>query len=158
MSRRGQITMSGDEIVDFIAQRRIVVLATLKSDGRPHLVPMWFVHDGLVIEVWSYGRSQKTLNLRRDPRATLLLETGTEYGELRGVSLECDVEVLEAPEDVERIGMGLAERYRGAAPSGLAASDEARSVLRARAAKRVGLRFTPTRTITWDHRKLGGAY
>lgn len=158
MSRRGQITMSEDEIVDFIAQRRIVVLATLKSDGRPHLVPMWFVHDGPVIEVWSYGRSQKTLNLRRDPRATLLLETGAEYGELRGVSLECDVEVLEAPEDVERIGMGLAERYGGAAPSGLAASEEARAALRAKAAKRVGLRFTPTRTITWDHRKLGGAY
>lgn len=158
MSRRGQIAMVEDEIVDFIGQRWIVVLATLKSDGRPHLVPMWFGHDGPLIEVWSYGRSQKTLNLRRDPRATLLLETGTEYGELRGVSLECDVEVLEAPEDVERIGMRLAERYSGAAPSGLAPGEEARTALRARAAKRVRLRFTPTRTITWDHRKLGDAY
>ncbi|MEU6268751.1 PPOX class F420-dependent oxidoreductase [Saccharopolyspora shandongensis] len=158
MSRRGQITMSEDEIVDFIARRRIVVLATVKADGRPHLVPMWFVHDGPVIEVWSYGRSQKTLNLRRDPRATLLLETGTEYGELRGVSLECDVQFLDAPEDVERIGLSLAERYGTAAPGELAASEEARAVLRAKAAKRVGLRFTPTRKITWDHRKLGGGY
>ncbi|MCI2421904.1 TIGR03618 family F420-dependent PPOX class oxidoreductase [Saccharopolyspora sp. K220] len=158
MSRRGQITMSEDEIVDFIGQRRIVVLATVKSDGRPHLVPMWFVHDGPVIEVWSYSRSQKTLNLRRDPRATLLLETGAEYGELRGVSLECDVQILEAPEDVERIGLGLTQRYGSLSPSGLAADEQARAALRARAAKRVGLRFTPTRKITWDHRKLGGTY
>ncbi|MGP4017246.1 pyridoxamine 5'-phosphate oxidase family protein [Saccharopolyspora sp. 5N708] len=158
MSRRGQITMSDEEIVEFIDQRRIVVLATVKSDGRPHLVPMWFVPDGPVIEVWSYGRSQKTLNLRRDPRATLLLETGAEYGELRGVSLECDVQVLESPADVERIGLSLAQRYGSLSPNGLVSDEQARAGLRARAAKRVGLRFTPTRTISWDHRKLGGAY
>ncbi|MER7082739.1 PPOX class probable F420-dependent enzyme [Saccharopolyspora kobensis] len=157
MSRRGQITMSDEEIVEFVDQRRVVVLATVKADGRPHLVPMWFVHNGPVIEVWSYARSQKTLNLRRDPRATLLLETGTEYAELRGVSLECDVELLESAEDVERIGSGLAVRYGTASP--LDFSDEqARAALRAKAAKRVGLRFTPTRTISWDHRRLGGAY
>ena len=157
MSRRGQITMSEDEVAEFLAERRVVVLATVRSDGRPHLVPMWFVPDGESIEVWSYGRSQKTVNLRRDPRATLLLETGTDYGELRGVSLECDVELLEDPADIERLGLALAVRY-GQLSETDAQDPGVREMMRGRAAKRVGLRFTPTRTITWDHRKLGGAY
>ncbi|MFC7344086.1 PPOX class F420-dependent oxidoreductase [Saccharopolyspora griseoalba] len=157
MSRRGQITMSEDEIAEFVESRRVVILATVKSDGRPHLVPMWFVPDGKTIEVWSYGRSQKTVNLRRDPRATLLVETGTDYGELRGVSLECDVELLEDPDDVERLGLALAVRY-GQLSESDAQDPGVREMMRGRAAKRVGLRFTPTRTISWDHRKLGGAY
>jgi PPOX class probable F420-dependent enzyme len=157
MSRRGQITMSEDEISDFIADQRVVVLATVKSDGRPHLVPMWFLPDGKTIEVWSYGRSQKTVNLRRDPRATLLVETGTDYGELRGVSLECDVELLEEPDDIERLGLGLAVRY-GQLSEEEAQDPGVREMMRGRASKRVGLRFTPTRTITWDHRKLDGQY
>lgn len=157
MSRRGQITMSENEIAEFIGERRVVVLATAKSDGLPHLVPMWFIHDGPVIEVWSYGRSQKTVNLRRDPRATLLLETGHDYNELRGVSLECDVELLESAADVERIGESLARRYQ-TVPETALADPTVREAMRARAAKRVGLRFTPKRTITWDHRKLGGRY
>jgi PPOX class probable F420-dependent enzyme len=157
MSRRGQITMSGDEITGFIEERRIVILATAKSDGRPHLVPMWFVPDGETIEVWSYGRSQKTVNLRRDPRATLLLETGADYGELRGVSLECEVELLEEPDDIERLGLALAVRY-GQLSESDAQDPGVREMMRGRAAKRVGLRFTPTRTISWDHRKLHGAY
>ncbi|GAA2340162.1 PPOX class F420-dependent oxidoreductase [Saccharopolyspora halophila] len=157
MSRRGQITMSEDEISDFIADQRVVVLATVKSDGRPHLVPMWFLPDGKTIEVWSYGRSQKTVNLRRDPRATLLVETGTDYGELRGVSLECDVELLEEPDDIERLGLGLAVRY-GQLSEEDAQDPGVREMMRGRASKRVGLRFTPTRTITWDHRKLDGQY
>ena len=124
-----------------------VVLATVKKDGRPHLVPMWFVPDSPAIEVWSYGRSQKTLNLRRDPRATLLLETGTDYGELRGVSLECDVEFLESADDIERLGLALAVRY-GQLSEAEAADPGVREMMRGRAAKRVGLRFTPVRTIT----------
>lgn len=157
MSRRGQITMSEKEIVEFIDERSVVILASVKSDGRPHLVPMWFIPNGTTIEVWSYGSSQKTVNLRRDPRATLLLETGTDYGELRGVSLECDVEILEDPADIERLGLALAVRY-GQLSEADAKDPNVREMMRGRAAKRVGLRFTPTRTISWDHRKLDGAY
>ncbi|GAA4878254.1 PPOX class F420-dependent oxidoreductase [Saccharopolyspora cebuensis] len=148
MSRRDRITMTQAEIDGFIAARRVVVLATVKPGGRPHLVPMWFVPDGPRIEVWSFGKSQKTVNLRRDPRATLLLEAGESYDQLRGVSLECSVEVLDDPAEVRRIGAGLARRYAGARER------EDPEELRERAAKRVGLRFTPTRTISWDHRKL----
>lgn len=156
MSRRAQITMSDDEVAAFIAERRTVVLATVKPDGRPHLVPMWFIHEGPVIEVWSFGKSQKTVNLGRDPRATLLLETGREYHELRGVSLECQVEVLQDPGEVMRIGLELGHRYGGPSPAEI--SDADREAFRPLAAKRVGLRFTPSRVISWDHCKLNGVY
>lgn len=156
MSRRSQITMTDEEVVDFIAERHTVVLATVKSDGRPHLVPMWFVHDGPVIEVWSFAKSQKALNVRRDSRATLLLEAGQAYDQLRGVSLECDVEPLEAEAEIERIGLALGRRYSGDP----ADFDESavREALRPQVAKRVGFRFKPARVISWDHRKLGGRY
>lgn len=155
-SRRDQIAMADAEVVDFIAERRIAVLATIKHDGRPHLAPMWFIHDGPVIEVWSFGKAQKTLNLRRDPRATLLFETGDSYDQLRGVSLECDVELLDDREEVVRIGLELGHRYGGASPGEITAAD--REEFAGVAAKRVGFRFRPRRVISWDHRKLGGVY
>lgn len=156
MSRRSQIAMTDAEVVEFISARHTVALATLQSDGRPHLVPMWFLPDGASIEVWSFAKAQKTVNLRRDPRATLLLETGQSYDQLRGVSLECGAQLLEESEEVERIGVGLGRRYSEAPEE----FDEAaaREALRPQAAKRVGFRFTPTRVVSWDHRKLGGAY
>ncbi len=157
MSKRSQITMTDPEITDFVAQRRIVVLATTKEDGRPHLVPMWFVHQGPVIEVWSFGKAQKTVNLRRDPRATLLLETGHDYDQLRGISLECDVQVLDELDEIERIGLALGSRYSPESTPGSLTEAE-REGFRAHAAKRVGFRFHPVRTISWDHRKLGGKY
>ncbi len=155
MSRRGLISMTEDEVADFLEQRRTIVLGTVKPDGQPHLVPMWFVPDGKCVELWTFGKAQKTLNLRRDPRATLMAETGSSYDQLRGVSLECDVEVLEAPEDVERIGTALGRRYDTWEPADEPAALEA---VRAQVPKRVGFRFAPTRTISWDHRKLGGGY
>lgn len=155
MSRRGLISMTEGEVADFLEQRRTIVLGTVKPDGQPHLVPMWFVPDGKCVELWTFGKAQKTLNLRRDSRATLMAETGSSYDQLRGVSLECEVEVLEAPEDVERIGTALGRRYDTWEPADEPAALEA---VRAQVPKRVGFRFTPTRTISWDHRKLGGGY
>ena len=160
MSRRGLISMTDGEVADFLEQRRTIVLGTVKPDGRPHLVPMWFVPGsvvpgGTVVELWTFAKAQKTLNLRRDPRATLMAETGSSYDQLRGVSLECDVEALEAPEDVERIGTALGRRYDTWEPADEPAALEA---VRAQVPKRVGFRFAPTRTISWDHRKLGGGY
>lgn len=157
MSRRSQITMTDAEVADFISETHTVVLGTVKPDGRPHLVPLWFVYDEPVIEAWSFAKSQKTLNLRRESPATLLLEAGQTYDQLRGVSLECDVELLEAAEDVERIGLALRRRY-GGEESGEFDEELAREQLRPQVAKRVGFRFRPTRVLSWDHRKLGGGY
>jgi PPOX class probable F420-dependent enzyme len=150
-SRRDLIRMSEEEVASYLAAQKTVIVATMGPRGRPHLMPLWYVPDGLTLRCWTYAKSQKAKNLERDPRATLQVEDGVEYHELRGVMLECDVELIRDVEQVTEIGLALAERYSGGAP-------EAKEVFAQQAPKRVGMVFTPTRIISWDHRKLGGVY
>jgi PPOX class probable F420-dependent enzyme len=150
-SRRDQIKMSPEEVRSFIDERKVMTCATIGPSGRPHLMALWFVREGDQLRGWTYAKSQKARNLERDPRATLMIEAGIEYQELRGVMLECDVELERETERVAEYGLALVERYAGGAP-------EAREAFRQQAAKRVGLRFTPTRVVSYDHRKLDGAY
>jgi PPOX class probable F420-dependent enzyme len=153
-SRRDLIRMTDDELRAFLAEQKIVSVATLGPSGRPHLVPLWYVPDGLELRGWTYAKSQKAKNLERDPRATLQVEDGVDYAELRGVMFECDVEVERDPDRVAEYGIALFERY---GPGGELAP-EVRDMVRGQAPKRIGLRFLPTRTVSWDHRKLGGTY
>ncbi len=152
-SRRGEITMSATELARFLDEERVLTCATLGPTGRPHLMPLWYVRDGPTLYAWTYGKSQKVRNLEREPRATVQIEAGRDrYGELRGVMLECDVAIERDPARVADVGVRLMARYAGAEPSA-----DARERVRAQAAKRVVLRFTPTRVVSWDHRKLGGS-
>src|SRR4029453_10322066 len=144
MDRRRQIRMSEDELAAFLGSQRTVTCATVGPGGRPHLAPLWYVPAPGRIDCWTYAASQKARNLERDPRATLLTEAGDTYQELRGVSMECDAELVRDPEQVLDIGVALAVRY-GAAPG-----PELRAGLAAQAAKRVGIRFHPTRVSSWD--------
>jgi PPOX class probable F420-dependent enzyme len=146
--------MSDEELHAFLAEQMIVSVATLGPNGRPHLVPLWYVPDGTTLSGWTYAKSQKSKNLERDPHATLQVEDGVQYHELRGVMLECDVEPAHDPERVADFGMALFERYAG----GTELPPETRDMVRQQAPKRVGLRFVPTRIVSWDHRKLGGSY
>jgi PPOX class probable F420-dependent enzyme len=150
MDRRRQIRMSEAELAAFLDAQRTLVCATLGPRGRPHLAALWYVPAGGRLDCWTYAASQKARNLDRDPRATLLTEAGTAYPELRGVSMECDAELVRDPDAVLDIGVALAVRY------GATAGPELRASLAAQAVKRVGVRFTPTRVSSWDHRKLGG--
>src|SRR5258708_34973706 len=115
-----------------------------------------YVREGDVIAWWSYGASEKVKILDRLPQSTLQVEAGTRYEELRGAMFECDVEIVRDREAVLDIGVALAHRY-GHAPAG-APLELVRAGALQRGAKRVGLRFRPTRTVTWDHRKLGVTY
>ena len=139
--------------MDFLAEQKTVICATLGPNGRPHLMPLWYVADGLELRGWTFAKSQKAKNLERDPRATLEVEDGVEYHELRGVMLECDVHIERETERVaEDYGVPLVDRYAGG-------SEEAREAFRAQAKKRIGMRFTPTRVVSWDHSKLAtGTY
>ena len=142
--------MTGEEVRDFLAEKMVMQCATNGPRGVPHMVALWFVLEPL--RSWTYAKSQKARNLERDPRATIGFEEGIQYHELRGVMLECDVLVERDPERVEQFGLELFARYAGDL------NDEIRSMVAKQAQKRVGLTFVPTRTVTWDHRKLHGAY
>jgi nitroimidazol reductase NimA-like FMN-containing flavoprotein (pyridoxamine 5'-phosphate oxidase superfamily) len=154
LSRRAQIQMTEDEAAAFLEEHRIVVVATNGRDGWPHLMPLWyFVRDG-ELWGWTYAKSQKVRNLERDDRATLQVEEGHAYNELRGVMIKARCERHRDLETVAGVGEALAIKY-GDLDS---VDPEAREVFRKQAAKRVALQFHVVETATWDHRKLGGVY
>jgi PPOX class probable F420-dependent enzyme len=153
VSRRDQIKMSDEEVAAFLGEHRTVICATNGPHGWPHLMPLWYtVRDGN-LWAWTYAKSQKVRNLERDPRASLQIEAGLEYSELRGVMIEADTVVHHDTEFVTEFGLELFARY-GNATGG----EEFKDVVRAQAAKRVAMEFVTRRIATWDHRKLAGVY
>jgi PPOX class probable F420-dependent enzyme len=152
--RRAEIQLDPEAQRELIESERIVVVSTLGRDGWPHSMPLWYVPRDGEIWIYTYAKSQKVRNLERDPRATLLIETGHEYGELRGVEIEAVAEIVRDPEAVYELARELTERYSGAA----SVDETAVEALRAQARKRVAVGFAPRRVATWDHRKLGGAH
>jgi len=151
-SRRDEITMTGEELRSFLDEQKVMQCATIGPRGFPHLMPLWYVPEETGLVAWTYAKSQKAKNLERDPRATVGIEDGVQYHELKGVTFECEVEVEREPEQVEGYGLRLFERLAGEL------TPEVRAVVAQQARKRVGLRFIPSRTVSWDHSKLGGTY
>lgn len=148
MSRRSQIEMDDEEVLRFLGEERTMICATNGPDGLPHLMPLWYVvRDGDVL-AWTFAKSQKVKNLERDPRATVQVEAGERYEDLRGVMLKTDVELVTDTAAVTDLGIEILGRY------GDASAPEARAAVETQAAKRVGMRFTAFDRATWDHRKL----
>ncbi len=148
-NQRAQIRMSDDEVATFLEQQRTATMATVGRDGTPHLVAMWY---GLVDgQVWfeTKARSQKAVNLRRDPRITCMVEDGLTYDTLRGVSLEGRAEIVEDPEALWEVGVSVWERYNGPY------SEEVKPLVEFMLHKRIAVRIDVDRVRSWDHRKLG---
>jgi general stress protein 26 len=155
MSRRDQITLSDEECLAYLDAERTVIVATNGHDGFPHLMPLWYVVRDGRLWGWTFAKSQKAKNLERDPRATLQVETGIEYQDLKGVMLRTEVVLHRDPDVIEGIGVGLVDRYSGTGPE----FDPIRDFFRSQVPKRVGLEFVETgKRVTWDHAKLGGTY
>ena len=150
-SRRDQITMTDEELREFLGEKKVVTCATIGPNGRPHLMPLWYAPEATTLRGWTYAKSQKAKNLERDPHATLQVEDGELYHELRGVMMECDVSLERDPDKVVNFGMALFQRFGATGP-------EVVEMIASQAPKRVGLTFTPTRVVSWDHGKLGGTY
>jgi PPOX class probable F420-dependent enzyme len=150
-SKRDQIKLTPEEVEEFLARERVMNVASAGPDGWPHLTALWYVMRGTDPWAWTYAKSQKVKNLERDPRATLQVEAGVEYAELRGVMLRCDVEIHRDVEVVTDFAMELVERYAGGA-------EGTRDAFAQQAPKRVALEFVERDRVTWDHRKLGGTY
>jgi PPOX class probable F420-dependent enzyme len=153
MNQRAGIRMAPQEVRAFLAERRTAAVATIGRDGFPHVVAMWYVPTEDALAFWTYAKSQKAVNLRRDPRLTCLVEAGETYGELRGVQIKGRAELVEAEAEVRRWGEAIWARYAGAA-----LDDAGRAMVARQAPKRVVAIVRPVEVVSWDHRKLGGAY
>jgi PPOX class probable F420-dependent enzyme len=148
-NERSKIVMSDDEIAEFIERSRTATMATVLADGRPHLVAMWYaVLDG---EIWfeTKAKSQKAVNLRRDPTITVMIEDGHTYDTLRGVSIDGTAEIVDDPETNLRVGISVWERYTGPY------TEEMKPFVEQMMNNRVSVRVVESRRRSWDHRKLG---
>lgn len=152
MSKRKTISMTDEEIQAFLQEERTLQVATIDHDGYPHLIAMWYALVGQKILFWTYARSQKAVNLRRDPRLTCLIETGKRYEELRGVQIKGQTVIYDDLATVQRFGELLSERYTGPL------DENTRPALMAQATKRIAVVVNPIKVVSWDHRKLHGAY
>jgi PPOX class probable F420-dependent enzyme len=155
-SRRQQIELSRHEIAGFLAESRTVILVSNGPDGYPHPMPMWFhVDEAGAVHCTTFARSQKVKNLERDPRASLLVESGTEYAKLKGVVIYARAEIVAERDAV--VAALVAINTRGREVSAAEREQLTAAVTRT-AEKRVLLRFVPERYVSWDHAKLGGRY
>jgi PPOX class probable F420-dependent enzyme len=153
VNRRSQIAMTPAEVAGFLDEQRVVVVATNGPSGWPHLMPLWYVVRAGELWAWTYAKSQKVRNLERDPRATLQIEDGEKYEELRGVMVQAKTVMHHEVEAVAQPGADIFRRYTADA-----LGEGFLEAVRAQAAKRVALQFVPERVVSWDHRKLGGRY
>jgi PPOX class probable F420-dependent enzyme len=145
--------MAPAEIDTFLQAPHTAVLSTTGRGGFPHLVGMWFLSAGDELRMWTYGKSQKVHNLRRDPRCALLIEAGDSYTELRGVLVRGEARIIEDHDAILEIGTALADRYSVPA-TGEAARRPPEEEIERQAAKRVGLAVPMERVVSWDHSKL----
>jgi PPOX class probable F420-dependent enzyme len=148
MNRQKQIKMTPEEQQSFLAQGRTMTLCTIDKDGYPHAVAMaYMVKDGCVY-MTSFRKAQKVVNIRRNPKVAVLLESGKQYDELRGVMIRGQCEVIEDADEVWKIMREIRTFQAGGAP---APTD---AVVQARAQKRAILKIIPEKVATWDHSKL----
>jgi PPOX class probable F420-dependent enzyme len=149
VNERARIVLTDDQVQQLLAGSRSATMATVGADGQPHLVAMWFALIDGDICFETKAKSQKALNLRRDPRITCLVEDGMTYEELRGAAIEGTAEVTDDPELLWRIGVNIWERYYGPY------DDSLQPMVEAMLNKRVAVRVKAARIRSWDHSKLG---
>jgi len=147
---RPDIRLTLEEQTAFLRENRKCALATIDKDGFPHVVAMNFVLRDGTYWMTSYGKAQKVVNIRRDPKVALMVETGSAYSELKGVMVRGHCEIVEGEEAVRQVFAWSAEARGDTYKRPPAASDSA--------PKRVAMKIVPYKTVTWDHSKLGGRY
>jgi PPOX class probable F420-dependent enzyme len=151
--RRDLIKMTPQEVDALLRERQSMTVGTYGPDGSIHLVAMWygFVNGNPAFE--TYAKSQKVKNLQRDPRITVLVETGELYEELRGVELVGRAVIHDDPDTVMGVAKSVIERYWEPKDE-----EEAEVMAAGLAHKRVAVEVVPDKIVSWDHGKLGGTY
>ena len=156
MSRRNQIELTEEEISEYLIKSRTMILVSNGKDGYPHPMPMWYaIDDKKCIYMTTFRKSQKVKNLRKDPKAALLIESGDAYQELKSLIIYTSVELIEEVEAVRDILEQIALQ-RGDMQEN--ANQDIREGMLKTAEKRIGMKFKPKRIVSWDHSKLGGVY
>ncbi|WP_028654260.1 pyridoxamine 5'-phosphate oxidase family protein [Nocardioides sp. J54] len=150
---RDQVRLTDDEVQQLLHENLKVQVAANGKDGHPHLTTLFYVVRDGKIAFWTYGRSQKVVNLERDPRVTALVEDGVDYFELRGVSIEGRAEIVRDREEILEIGKAVSVRMFGV-DSFEALGDIGMRTVEKQATKRVGVVIHPDRVASWDHRKM----
>lgn len=145
--------MSASEVEAFLEVPRTGILSTLDRSGAPHSAGMWFASVGRTLQMWTYAKSQKAINLRRDPRCAFLVEDGVAYNELRGVLVKGKADLLEDPEQVAAIGLLLYDRYT-LPTTGIPAADGPIVEIERQARKRIGVVLALDDVASWDHSRL----
>lgn len=160
MSRRAQIAMTDEEVWEFLAEpSHLATMATLRPDGSPHLVTVGYVVMDGVLTVISYKRTQKVANLQRDPRVSLLVESGGPYAERRGVQINGQVRFSDELPLLYRAFEILAVQYPVIVDSDVReAARRTAEPVNGDSSKRIAIIVEPRSIVTWDHRKLNGAY
>jgi Pyridoxamine 5'-phosphate oxidase len=153
-SKRSQIMMTDAEVQAYLEAERVLNVATIGPTGHPHLVAMWYAMVEGKAVFWTFSKSQKIINLRRDSKMTGLVESGDTYDQLRGVELRGRGLIVDDYDEVLEIGKAVGVKYNG--PSAL--GDAALPFLEAQATKRLGVVFEIDHVASWDHTKLGGSY
>ena len=155
MKQRDAIALTPIEQRDYIATARTLTLCSNGPRGYPHAVAMWFVvDDDGTVWMTTYRKAQKAVNIARDPKVALHIESGETYETLKGVLIRGDAEVVRDEQVVFRTLQRVHAKMAGAFPDAAGAED----VMRWQAQKRVALKITPRRISSWDHAKLGGRY
>lgn len=151
--RRDLISMSEDEMWAFIEAQKSVQVATINRDGSPHLTTLWFaLLDGKIV-LETFSKSQKVVNLKRDPRIALLLESGDVYEKLRGVSINASAELVTDFDGVHALHMAVLLRNTPEIPEATL-----EKVSLGMSAKKTAILIKPDRVMSWDHSKLDGIY
>jgi PPOX class probable F420-dependent enzyme len=158
MSRRDQIRMTDAELANYLAKSQTVIISSINKDGTPHPMPMWFgvEPDGSIV-MTTFTKSQKIVNIERDPRVSLLVESGgAVYGNLKGVVIYGHAQLIRDTEQVvdilTRVSTKTLENPDDKTREGI------RTAVRGTAPKRTGIRVRREKIVSWDHSKLGGVY
>jgi len=154
MKRRSQVAMTPEEQQAFLRSRKTITLSTIDGRGYPHSVAMWYVTEGNDVLMTTFAKSQKAVNVRRNPKVAVMAESGETYETLKGVLIRGKAELIADLERCVDVLVRVNEKMMGM-PLAPAAVDMLR---KGQATKRVVIKVTPEHVSSWDHSKLGGVY
>ncbi len=152
MSLRDKIKMSEKELSTFLQKQISLQIGTINKDGSPHLTTMWYFYDGENFIFHTYTKSQKIINLQRDPRITLLTEAGSQYSDLQGIIIYGNAEIINGKDNLEEVTRYMemvGEKY-------IKEEDGAQYIegMKLQAPKRSVVIVKPSKFISWDHTKI----